>query len=100
TRNKEGQGNGLAGTLKVTSLTGGSFEITSGSGRILSTQEGTTRNKRYKEQFYQGTIVCGQIKTDKEFSMLDVLDFGQERVFPRVDFIETQYEAEDEDCFI
>ena len=98
--NKFGQGNGLAGTLNVTTLTGGSFEITSGRSRILTTENETKKNTRYRNQSYQGTIVCGQIKTDKEFSILDAISFGQERVFRRVDFIETQYEADDDDCFI
>lgn len=40
TRNKKyGQGNGLAGSLRITNMTGGSLDILSGSGRFLSTPE-------------------------------------------------------------
>lgn len=47
TRNpKYGQGNGLAGSLKITTMTGGSLEITSGAGRLISTMEETRKNQR------------------------------------------------------
>jgi len=51
TRNPSfGQGNGLAGSLKVTTLTGGSFEITSGTGRLLTTLNECVRNQRQTNQ--------------------------------------------------
>lgn len=101
TRDKKfGQGNGLAGTARVTTLTGGSFEITSGTARVLTTNEETRRNLRHNDQSYVGTIVCGQIINNKEFSIVDALDFGQQNNYQRVDFLETQYELEDKDCYL
>lgn len=91
TRNpKFGQGNGLAGSLRVTTLTGGSFEITSGAGRLLTTADETVRNPRKYFQSYQGTLVCGQVLLKKDFSISEALNFGNEEYTP-VDMIEMQY---------
>lgn len=99
TRNpKFGQGNGLAGSLKVTVLTGGSFEITSGSGRLLTTPDETKRNPRKDLQSYNGTLVCGQVKINKDFSISEALNFGQTHDYRPVDIIESHYEMEDRDC--
>lgn len=100
TRNpKFGQGNGLAGSLRVTTLTGGSFEITSGAGRLLTTTEETVRNPRKYFQSYQGTLVCGQVLLKKDFSISEALNFGNEEYTP-VDMIEMQYEMDDKDCLL
>jgi hypothetical protein len=101
TRNpKFGQGNGLAGSLKVTTLTGGSFEITSGAGRLLTTSEETVRNPRQNHQAYQGTLVCGQVLIKKDFSISEALDFGTGINYTPVDLIEMQYEMDDKDCLL
>jgi len=100
TRNpKFGQGNGLAGSLRVTTLTGGSFEITSGAGRLLTTADETVRNPRQDYQAYQGTLVCGQVLLKKDFSISEALDFGNGEYTP-VDMIEMQYEMDDKDCLL
>lgn len=100
TRNpKFGQGNGLAGSLRVTTLTGGSFEITSGAGRLLTTADETVRNPRKDFQSYQGTLVCGQVLLKKDFSISEALNFGNGDYTP-VDMIEMQYEMDDKDCLL
>jgi len=100
TRNpKFGQGNGLAGSLKVTTLTGGSFDITSGAGRFVVTNEQTLR-KPFFQGHYQGTVVCGQIKITNDFSVSKALDFGTGVKYIPVDIVEMQYEMEDKDCLI
>ena len=100
TRNpKFGQGNGLAGSLRVTTLTGGSFEITSGAGRLLTTADETVRNPRQYYQSYQGTLVCGQVLLKKDFSISEALNFGNGEYTP-VDMIEMQYEMDDKDCLL
>lgn len=100
TRNKKfGQGNGLAGTLNVTTLTGGSFDITSGTGRLIVTPKETIRQP-LKEAHYKGTIVCGQIKIKKDFSIQDALTFGNTHKYVPTDIIESQYEMDDKDCLI
>jgi anti-anti-sigma regulatory factor/anti-sigma regulatory factor (Ser/Thr protein kinase) len=101
TRNpKYGQGNGLAGSLKITTLSGGSLEITSGRGRMISTSEETRKNERNELQNFAGTVVCGQININKEFSISEALDFGQSGTYEPVDFVEMQYEMDDKDCLI
>lgn len=99
TRNpKFGQGNGLAGSLRVATLTGGSLEITSGRARIISTAEGTTRNDRRDFQLYQGTLVSGQINVSKDFSISKALNFGMNENYEPGNVIDYHYEMEDEDC--
>lgn len=100
TRNpKFGQGNGLAGSLRVSTLTGGSFDITSGNGRLIVTQEETVK-KPFMYSKYQGTIVCGQIKIIDDFSISQALDFDGTNSYIPVDIVEMQYEMEDKDCLI
>lgn len=98
TRNpKFGQGNGLAGTLRVTTMTGGSFDIISGAGRFIATPNETKRQP-FNHANYQGTIVSGQIKIKKDFSIADALTFGNSHKYVPSDIIETQYEMDDRDC--
>jgi len=100
TRNpKFGQGNGLAGSLRVTTMTGGSFDITSGSGRLIVTQEETVK-KPLVYTSYQGTIVCGQIKIIEDFSISEALDFDGTNSYIPVNIVEMQYEMDDKDCLI
>jgi len=101
TRNPSfGQGNGLAGSLKVTTLTGGSFEITSGTGRLLTTLNECVRNQRQTNQSYHGTLVCGQVVLKKDFSISEALDFGDGNNYTPVDIIEMQYEMDDKECLL
>jgi hypothetical protein len=101
TRNsKFGQGNGLAGSLRVTTMTGGSLDITSGTGRLVATVDETKKNDRYFNQSYQGTLVCGQIKMSKDFSIIKALDFGGTHPYVAVNIIDSQYEMEDSDCLL
>ncbi|HYG40083.1 MAG TPA: DUF4325 domain-containing protein [Cytophagales bacterium] len=100
TRNpKFGQGNGLAGSLKITTLSGGSFEIMSGTGSVLIKQQNTVRKISRPSQRYFGTLVCGEVKVNDRFSISEALDFGQGEYTPN-DVIEMQYEMEDKDCLI
>lgn len=99
TRNpKYGQGNGLAGSLRVATLTGGSLEITSGRARIISTSEKTTRNDRRDFQLYQGTLICGQINVSNDFSISKALNFGMNENYEPGNVIDYHYEMEDDDC--
>lgn len=99
TRNpKFGQGNGLAGSLKITTLSGGSFDITSGTGRMYTTTDETKKIQSYDA--YSGTIICGQIKMNKEFSISEALDFGQTHPYVAVNIIDLQYEMADDDCLL
>ncbi len=100
TRNpKFGQGNGLAGTLRVTTMTGGSFDITSGTGRLIVTPNETKRKMLGLGKF-KGTIINGQVKITDDFSIIKALDFGKGTDYTPSNIIETQYEKEDEDCLV
>ncbi|MEO2064214.1 MAG: STAS-like domain-containing protein [Christiangramia sp.] len=100
TRNpKFGQGNGLAGTLRITTMTGGSFDITSGTGRLVVTPN-ETRRKVLGIGKYKGTIVNGQVKITDNFSVLKALDFGTNTHYAPTNIIESQYERENEDCLV
>src|SRR5690606_20727969 len=49
-----GEGNGFAGSLRITTLTGGSLEITSCLARTVSTLEETKRKTRRENPKYNG----------------------------------------------
>lgn len=101
TRNpKYGQGNGLAGSLRVATLTGGSLEVTSGTARIISTKDETKKNNRRDFQLYKGTLVCGQINVSKDFSISKALNFGMSESYAPGNVIDYHYEMEDEDCLM
>ena len=98
TRNpKFGQGNGLAGTVRITTMSGGSFELISGKSRLLVTSTESIRSERNLYESYQGTIVCGQIKISDSFSIEKALLFDGKPHTP-VDFIEINYESDDSTC--
>lgn len=99
TRNKSvGQGNGLAGSLRITTMTGGRFCVASGTGRLICTETKTKELTVSKLSHFQGTLVTGQIKLDKKFSISKALQF-YEREYRPTDFIEMRYTL-DNDHFI
>lgn len=101
TRNKDvGQGNGLAGTLSITTLTGGSFDITSGYGRMLCSNSETKRHERKSLQYYQGTFIAGQINITDDFSISEALDFHNGVDYEPLNIIDTHYEMDDKDCLL
>lgn len=94
TRNpKFGQGNGLAGSLRVTTLTNGSFEVLSGNGRFKATLDNTTKRK-YKEIKYNGTMVSGEINIIDNFSISTALDFNGKGNYEPLNIIDYKYEFE------
>ena len=100
TRNpKYGQGNGLAGSLRVTTFTGGSLEILSGNGRMKVTENENTK-KPLNKVHYQGTMVCGEINLVDDFSISNALDFDGKGNYIALDVIDTKYEMEEEDCLM
>ena len=100
TRNPEfGQGNGLAGSLRITNLTGGSLEILSGNGRLKVTNKETNR-KPLRSIYYKGTMVCGEINITDDFSISEALDFDGKGNYIPMDNIDTKYEMEDQDSLL
>lgn len=101
TRNKEaGQGNGLAGSLRITAMTGGSLDIVSGTGRFLATNEDNKKIDSNKNQSYSGTNVSGQINMSKKFSIADALNFGAPFPYASVNIIDLDYEMKDQDSLL
>lgn len=97
TRNpKYGQGNGLAGTLRVATLTGGSLEVFSGNGRLIATRDTTVR-KPLKNARFNGALVSGEINIVDNFSIAEALNFNDKNYIP-LDIIDIKYEMEDVDC--
>jgi hypothetical protein len=92
---KFGQGNGLAGAVRVTTLSGGSFELTSGKSRLLVTPTESKNSDRRPFQYFQGTAVAGQIRISEDFSIEEALSFGN-RSYAPVDFIELNSEQDDD----
>ncbi|MBP7499927.1 MAG: STAS-like domain-containing protein [Chryseobacterium sp.] len=97
TRNPDfGQGNGLAGTLRVTTKTKGSLEILSGFGRLKVTDQETVRKKNNFS--YQGTMVSGEINLIEDFSISEALDFdGTGQKYIPSNIIDFKYESEHQD---
>lgn len=108
TRNKEvGQGNGLAGSLNVSLLSGGSFSVFSGQGgynMFVDPSDGLSRNDKVvhaASEKYPGTFVGSQILKTAKFRLADALGFGETKfdVFSN-DLIESRYESDDSRAFI
>ena len=106
TRNPEvGQGNGIAGALRIVTKSEGSFWITSGQAQIvvrIDPKTGGLDSKVYKRrpsQRFQGTVVYAEIGLDTHFNLSEALGFAGERHQP-VDIIELLYETETGDAII
>lgn len=94
-----GQGNGLAGTLRIATLSGGQFAITSGQGQMVVMQDGkggikTEQFRRGPQQRFTGTLVSATLGISGDFHLTDALGFNGRPYHP-VDIIETKYETED-----
>ena len=100
TRNKEvGQGNGLAGTLRITSMTGGSLDILTGTGRLLVAPDGIENFQYSHNQAFKGTCVSAQIVLSHEFSVTEALTFGKVPYVP-YSIVDYKYELQEEDALL
>jgi anti-sigma regulatory factor (Ser/Thr protein kinase) len=98
TRNKEyGQGNGLAGTQRITALTGGSLDILSGAGRVVITPTKEMRSLSEQSKHFPGTCISGQIRINKEFSVSKALTFGAVP-YDSYTIVDAKYELQQEDA--
>ena len=97
TRNPEsGQGNGIAGTLRIATMSNGTFEITSGVAH-LSVRQGESKSYKREERLrFYGTVVYAELGLDTEFALSEALGFpGPHRPEHPVDIIEVLYETDD-----
>ena len=87
-----GQGNGLAGALRISTMSGGSFAITSGVGHINYFRGETRKYSRRPWELFQGTLVCADIFVDsKTFSISEALGFDSTPGQEPIDYIEVNY---------
>ncbi|MEA3273956.1 MAG: ATP-binding protein, partial [Pseudomonadota bacterium] len=92
TRDKSvGQGNGLFGSYQICSHCNGKFQVDSGHGRLLFTENKGLRVSNEKIP-YAGTLVVAEIDFSKPHLLEEALKFGGEKYTP-VDFVETNYES-------
>ena len=89
-----GQGQGLAGTLRIASLTGGAFEIASGTARLTKTAGSAEPAVRRNEPPVPGVSVRAELGPDPRFRLSEALGFAGDAGRP-TDLIETRYETED-----
>lgn len=100
TRDPEaGQGNGLAGSMRIATMSGGFMELTSGSAHLLVRSD-ESRNDDVTSKFrVQGTIAYVEISSRKSFHLAEALGLSGTPHQP-VDIIETAYLTEHGDALI
>ncbi len=89
-----GQGNGLAGALRIATMSEGSIEITSGRASVVYRNGESTPYKRGPRLTFHGTFVYLDIDLDTSFDLSEALDFGTGPHRP-VDVVEAIYETDD-----
>ena len=104
-----GQGNGIAGTLRIATMSGGSFEITSGLAQIVTRTERTGDQlpssaeakvyERKESQRFVGTVVYAELGLDAQFHLSEALGFSGEPHQP-TDLIELQYQTDSGDAVV
>jgi len=76
-----GQGNGLAGALRISTHSRGSFAIASGAGEVKVIPHGTGSRTRSEPRggpwTFHGTYVFVEIRTDGPLDLEQALDFGK-----------------------
>jgi anti-sigma regulatory factor (Ser/Thr protein kinase) len=95
TRDKQvGQGNGLYGTWRIAELSGGRFEVYSGNAWLVSSpQQGL--HIRDQQIPFRGSLIIASIRYAQPIDLSDALSFSGKKHTP-VDFVEMQYETDNE----
>lgn len=88
-------GNGLYGSFRVAALSGGEFEINSGTGLLYGSQRGAVeRATKFQRIPYNGTAVrCGVGVNDPDL-LAKALVFGGRTYEPPYDYVERRYGGE------
>ena len=94
TRDKNiGQGNGLFGSFQICSHCKGEFQVESGHAKLYYSDKNGLHIKNENVP-YDGTLVIASIDFSKPELLDEALQFGGKRYVP-VDYVETNYEADD-----
>ena len=98
-----GQGNGIAGALRIATMSKGSLEITSGLAQVVARTDGSLEEEglgsdvsvynRREAQRFRGTVVYAEIGLDSRFHLSEALGFHGVPAEP-TDIIELQYQTE------
>lgn len=100
TRNTQtNQGNGLYGTFRVCTLSGGRFEIHSQRGTLVAEGMDKIRTKKWSGPLYPGTFVVCRVGCDNEQLIEEALTFGGREHEPAFDYLEKRFEDPISDIF-
>ena len=89
---KTNQGNGLYGSFRIASLSGGNFRIHSGHASLVATPDEVKYQKH--GLLFPGTIVVARVNCAEEGLLEKALRFGGKPHRPGSDFIDQKYETE------
>ena len=101
-----GQGNGIAGALRIATMSKGSFQITSGLAQVVARTDQASDDEfgsdakvyeRKEPQRFRGTVVYAEVGLDSHFHLSEALGFNGE-IEETTDIIELQYETESGDA--
>jgi hypothetical protein len=92
-----GQGNGLAGTLRIALRSGGLFRLSSGRGQLYvhALPDGGAEERFFKRPPLRGTVVQTRIGTSQGFDLKEALTFDGEVRYAEWDFIDAQHVERD-----
>ena len=106
TRNADaGQGNGLAGSLRIAAASGGRFQVLSGRAYFQVFVDSDTKDVQSRmaprsiSARFHGTAVYVRLNLDHPFVLAEALDFGGGPYQPS-DWIETKYANTDHDLVL
>ncbi len=92
-----GQGNGLAGSLRIATYAEGSFKISSGKGQIAVYRDargGEYRPRKTRfpgDMRFPGTLVMAELRTDADFAIEEALALDGTPRPPAADIVDLQY---------
>jgi anti-sigma regulatory factor (Ser/Thr protein kinase) len=95
TRNPaEGAGNGLAGTLRIATHSGGSFKVTSGNAQLAvfkPDDKAEYQETMRRRPYYQGTTVSTELDTRVPLDLSDALMFEGSLAWGEWDIVDAAY---------
>ena len=97
---KNNQGNGLYGSFRVATISGGRFEIHSGKASLVSTGGDKVKTAEQMNRIFPGTCVTSRIICGNERLIEEALVFGGKPYQPGHDYFESHYDKGSEKEYI